>query len=208
ARVLPPRRLDREPLLSGPRLQGKADGGALRQRPGDDAELDGRPGAPRAEPPARRRRGRRIARRLRRGPARRGGARMSETASVQAPLRGMDGTDKGRVDLPEIFAERPREHLLYEAVQAQQASRRAGTHATKTRGLVSGGGTKPWRQKGTGRARAGSSRSPLWEGGGTIFGPQPRSYAYRLPASARRVALCAALSDRQRGGTLTVVEEI
>ena len=133
---------------------------------------------------------------------------MSETASVQAPLRGMDGTDKGRVDLPEIFAERPREHLLYEAVQAQQASRRAGTHATKTRGLVSGGGTKPWRQKGTGRARAGSSRSPLWEGGGTIFGPQPRSYAYRLPASARRVALCAALSDRQRGGTLTVVEEI
>lgn len=133
---------------------------------------------------------------------------MAESASVQAPLRDIKGADKGRVDLPPIFAERPREHLLYEVVQSQQASRRAGTHATKTRGLVSGGGTKPWRQKGTGRARAGSSRSPIWEGGGTVFGPQPRSYAYRLPSSARRVALCAALSDRQRSGALTVVEEI
>jgi large subunit ribosomal protein L4 len=133
---------------------------------------------------------------------------MSDAQNVQAPLRGMDGADKGAVDLPAIFAERARDHLVYEVVHMQQASRRAGTHATKTRGLVSGGGAKPWRQKGTGRARAGSSRSPIWEGGGTTFGPQPRSYAYRLPAKARRVALCAALSDRQRGGALTVIDEI
>jgi large subunit ribosomal protein L4 len=133
---------------------------------------------------------------------------MSEVANVAAPLRAMDGADKGTVELPVIFAERPREHLLFEVVQSQQASRRAGTHSTKTRGEVSGGGIKPWRQKGTGRARAGSIRSPIWEGGGTIFGPRPRDYSYRLPAKARRVALCAALSDRQRGGALTVVEEI
>jgi len=133
---------------------------------------------------------------------------MSEVANVAAPLRGMDGADQGTVELPVIFAERPREHLLFEVVQMQQASRRAGTHSTKTRGEVSGGGIKPWRQKGTGRARAGSIRSPIWEGGGTTFGPRPRDYSYRLPAKARRVALCAALSDRQRGGTLTVIEEI
>lgn len=133
---------------------------------------------------------------------------MSEVANVAAPLRGMDGADKGTLELPVIFAERPRDHLVFEVVQMQQASRRAGTHKTKTRGEVSGGGIKPWRQKGTGRARAGSIRSPIWEGGGTIFGPRPRDYSYRLPAKARRVALCAALSDRQRGGTLTVVEEI
>lgn len=132
----------------------------------------------------------------------------AQSQSVQAKIRGIDGSDKGAVDLPPIFAERARDHLVYEVVHMQQASRRAGTHATKTRGLVSGGGAKPWRQKGTGRARSGSSRSPIWEGGGTIFGPQPRSYAYRLPAKARRVAICAALSDRQRGGALTVVDEI
>jgi large subunit ribosomal protein L4 len=121
----------------------------------------------------------------------------------------MDGADQGSLELPaEIFAERPREHLLFEVVQMQQASRRAGTHATKTRGEVSGGGIKPWRQKGTGRARAGSIRSPIWEGGGTIFGPKPRDYSYRLPAKARRVAIRAALSDRQRTGQLTVIEEI
>ena len=132
----------------------------------------------------------------------------AQIEAIQVPLRGIDGSDKGAVDLPGIFAERARDHLLSEVVHSQQASRRAGTHATKTRGFVSGGGAKPWRQKGTGRARAGSSRSPLWEGGATLFGPQPRSYAYRLPAKARRVALCAALSDRQRGGTLTIVDEI
>ena len=128
--------------------------------------------------------------------------------SVKAPLRAIDGAAKGEIDLPEIFAEGPRDHLIYEVVRMQQAQRRAGTHATKTRHFVSGGGAKPWKQKGTGRARAGSSRSPLWEGGAVVFGPQPRDYSYSLPAKARKVAIKAALSDRQRLGALTIVEGI
>lgn len=113
----------------------------------------------------------------------------------------------GEVEIPASLVAGPvREHLLYEAVRSQLASRRAGTAATKTRGLVSGGGKKPWRQKGTGRARAGSTRSPVWAGGGTIFGPQPRSYAYRLPRTARRAALRAALAARHTAGTLLVVD--
>jgi large subunit ribosomal protein L4 len=93
-------------------------------------------------------------------------------------------------------------------VKMQQANRRAGTAATKTRGMVRGGGKKPWRQKGTGRARAGSTRSPIWVGGGTTFGPQPRSYAYRLPASARKAALRSALALKVRDGRLVVVDKI
>ena len=101
-----------------------------------------------------------------------------------------------------------RRHLLYETVKMQLANRRAGTAATKTRAFVSGGGKKPWRQKGTGRARAGSSRSPIWVGGATIFGPQPRDYSYRLPASARRSALRSALALKVRDGQLLVVDKI
>jgi large subunit ribosomal protein L4 len=101
-----------------------------------------------------------------------------------------------------------REHLLHEMVRAQRASRRAGTSATKTRGFVSGGGKKPWRQKGTGRARAGSTRSPIWAGGGTIFGPQPRDWSYRLPKSARRAALRSALASRHAADALVVVERL
>jgi large subunit ribosomal protein L4 len=127
---------------------------------------------------------------------------------LRAPVRGIDGGSKGDVALPGVFQEKPRDHLVYEVVHMQQASRRAGTHATKTRAFVSGGGAKPWRQKGTGRARAGSNRSPLWAGGATVFGPQPRDYGYRVPAKARRVALRAVLSDRQRNGSLTVVDAI
>ena len=112
------------------------------------------------------------------------------------------------MELPEIFAERPRDHLVYEVVRMQQASRRAGTHATKTRHFVSGGGAKPWKQKGTGRARAGSSRSPIWEGGAVVFGPHPRDYSYSLPAKARKVAIKAVLSDRQRNGDLTILDAI
>src|SRR5215475_11670153 len=86
------------------------------------------------------------------------------------------------VNLPaEVFGGPVRRHLLYETVRMQRANRRAGTASTKTRAFVSGGGKKPWRQKGTGRARAGSTRSPLWAGGAVIFGPQPRKYGYRLP---------------------------
>jgi large subunit ribosomal protein L4 len=98
--------------------------------------------------------------------------------------------------------------LLHEAVRMQLANRRLGTAATKTRGLISGGGRKPWRQKGTGRARSGSTRSPLWRHGGTIFGPQPRDYSYKMPKKAWRGALRLALSDRALSGKMVVVESL
>jgi large subunit ribosomal protein L4 len=132
----------------------------------------------------------------------------AEGAGLRAALRGSDGESRGEIDLPGLFAEKPREHLVYEVVHMQQASRRAGTHATKTRAFVSGGGAKPWRQKGTGRARSGSNRSPIWAGGAIVFGPQPRDYGYRVPAKARRIALRSVLADRQRSGALTVVDGI
>ena len=98
--------------------------------------------------------------------------------------------------------------LVHQAVVMQLASRRLGTHATKTRGLVRGGGRKPWRQKGTGRARSGSTRSPLWVGGGTVFGPQPRSYAFRMPKKQRRLAIKCALSDKVASGDFIVLEDL
>jgi len=108
----------------------------------------------------------------------------------------------------EIFAVKSRPHLLHQAVVMQLANRRAGTAATKSKGFVSGGGKKPWRQKGTGRARAGSIRSPIWVGGGTIFGPQPRDYSYRLPRKARRQALLSALSLKNGEGKIIVVDKL
>lgn len=108
----------------------------------------------------------------------------------------------------EIFGVKTRPRLLQQAVVMQMNNRRAGTASTKTRGLVRGGGKKPWRQKGTGRARAGSSRSPLWVGGGTIFGPQPRDYSYRMPRSARRAALRSALSLKNQEGKIIVLKNI
>jgi len=98
--------------------------------------------------------------------------------------------------------------LVHQAVVMQLASRRLGTHATKTRGLVRGGGRKPWRQKGTGRARSGSTRSPLWVGGGTAFGPQPRSYAFRMPKKQRRLAIKCALSDKVASGDFIVLDDL
>lgn len=98
--------------------------------------------------------------------------------------------------------------LLHDAVRMQLANRRSGTASTKTRGLISGGGRKPWRQKGTGRARAGSTRSPIWRHGGTIFGPQPRDYSYQIPKKAWRRALCLALSARARDGKVFVVQSL
>lgn len=97
--------------------------------------------------------------------------------------------------------------LLHEVVQMQRASMRQGTASTKTKGFVSGGGKKPWRQKGTGRARAGSSRSPIWRGGGTVFGPIPRSYAYSMPKKKARKALYSALSSKVEKQSLVVLEE-
>ncbi|HEX2228270.1 MAG TPA: 50S ribosomal protein L4 [Candidatus Binatia bacterium] len=108
----------------------------------------------------------------------------------------------------QIFKLKARPHLLHQTVLMQLANRRAGTAATKSRGFVRGGGKKPWRQKGTGRARAGSIRSPIWVGGGTIFGPQPRDYSYRMPRSARRTALLSALSLKHQEGKLIVVDKL
>jgi len=107
-----------------------------------------------------------------------------------------------------VFAAEVKEHLFYDVIRMQLNRRRAGTHSTKTRAEVSGGGKKPWKQKGTGRARAGSSRSPIWRGGAIVFGPQPRSYEYRLPASTRRHALASALAQKARDGQLKVVDRI
>lgn len=115
----------------------------------------------------------------------------------------------GKVSLPDaVYAREFNRHLLYEAVRAYLATARRGTHATKNRVDVSGGGKKPWKQKGTGRSRHGSTRSPLWRHGGTIFGPQPRDYSYALPKRARRVALASALSDKLREGKLLVVDAV
>src|SRR5918996_1691027 len=107
---------------------------------------------------------------------------------------------------PEVFGVRVNEHLLYEAVKQYQAGARAGTHATKNRALVSGSGRKPWRQKGTGRARVGETRTPLWRHGGTVFGPQPRDYSYDMPKKARAAALRSALSQRAAEGSLKIVD--
>src|SRR5437763_3931145 len=107
----------------------------------------------------------------------------------------------GELTLPvDLFSAPVRKHLLWETVNMQRANRRAGTHATKTRAFVRGGGKKPWKQKGTGRARAGSIRSPLWPGGATVFGPQPRDYSYRMPRSARLAALRTALAAKAKDG--------
>ncbi len=96
--------------------------------------------------------------------------------------------------------------LVHETVRAEQAARRRGTASTKTRGQVRGGGAKPWKQKGTGRARAGSSRSPIWTGGGTVFGPQPRGYTFKVNRKARRVALRSALSVHAERGSVAVFD--
>lgn len=108
----------------------------------------------------------------------------------------------------EIFGVEVNEAAIHDTVVMQLANRRQGTVATKTRGLVRGGGRKPWRQKGTGRARHGSIRSPLWVGGGTIFGPTPRSYKYRIPKKVRRLALKSALSAKVGSGELVVLDSL
>ncbi|MGE4192632.1 MAG: 50S ribosomal protein L4 [Pseudodesulfovibrio sp.] len=115
----------------------------------------------------------------------------------------------GDIELaPEVFEVEIMPEILNQVVRAQRASQRQGTHATKTRGLKSGGGRKPWRQKGTGRARAGSTRSPLWRGGAVLFGPQPRDYAFKVNKKVRKLALKMALSSRVSEEKMTVVKSI
>ncbi|MDR2974902.1 MAG: 50S ribosomal protein L4 [Propionibacteriaceae bacterium] len=124
-------------------------------------------------------------------------------------VRGVDGKKASTVTLPEaIFGRNVNIPLIHQVVVAQLAAARQGTHSTKTRGEVRGGGIKPWRQKGTGRARQGSRRAPQWAGGGAVFGPQPRSYAQRTPKKMIAQALCSALSDRVADGKLFVVDTI
>jgi len=114
-----------------------------------------------------------------------------------------------RCELPAAVFEAPvKGHLLHEVVRMQLAKRRQGTADTKGRSEVSGGGKKPWKQKGTGRARAGTTRSPLWRHGGTTFGPHPRSYAFQVPKAVRRQALCAALTTKAQAGAIRIVESL
>jgi len=127
------------------------------------------------------------------------------TRSLQR--RDVNGTLLGEVELaPEIFGIEPNVAVLHQVVTAQLAAARAGTHSTRTRAEVRGGGSKPWRQKGTGRARQGSSSSPLWTGGGIALGPKPRSYVQRTPKKMVRLALCSALSDRAAESKVALVD--
>ena len=126
-----------------------------------------------------------------------------------AAVYDMTNTKVGDIELSEdIFGVEINEGLVHQALVMQLASQRLGTHSTKTRGEVRGGGKKPWRQKGTGRARAGSRRSPLWRGGGTIFGPHPRKYAFSMPRKQRRLALKCVLTDKLNEGNLIVLDKL
>jgi large subunit ribosomal protein L4 len=135
--------------------------------------------------------------------------RKENRSPVKLPLYSAAHEKVGELEVAgAVFGRDGDVSLLHEAVRMQLANRRAGTASTKTKGLISGGGRKPWRQKGTGRARAGSTRSPIWRHGGTIFGPQPRDYSYKMPKKAWRAALCLAISDRAKNGRLFVVESL
>ena len=119
------------------------------------------------------------------------------------------GAQTGEIELNDsVFGVEVNEAVMRQAVLRQLANQRLGTHSTKTRGVVRGGGRKPWKQKGTGRARVGSTRSPLWVGGGTVWGPHPRSYEQKMPRKARRLAVKSALSDKVNTNELFVLDEI
>lgn len=124
-------------------------------------------------------------------------------------LYNIAGQETGEIELNDsVFGVDYNEAVIHQAVVRQMANERLGTHATKTRGLVRGGGKKPWKQKGPGRARVGSIRSPLWVGGGTVFGPTPRSHAKDMPRKARQLAVKSALSEKLRANELIVIDAI
>ena len=124
-------------------------------------------------------------------------------------LYNIAGQETGEIELNDsVFGVDYNEAVIHQAVVRQMANERLGTHATKTRGLVRGGGKKPWKPKGTGRARVGSIRSPLWVGGGTVFGPTPRSHAKDMPRKARQLAVKSALSEKLRANELIVIDAI
>lgn len=124
-------------------------------------------------------------------------------------LYNQAGSSVGEIELNDsVFGIQPNEKVLFDAVIMQRASLRQGTHKTKIRSEVAGGGRKPWRQKGTGRARQGSIRSPQWRGGGTVFGPTPRSYSYKLPKKVRRLAIKSALSTKVIEDNILVLDNL
>jgi large subunit ribosomal protein L4 len=128
---------------------------------------------------------------------------------MQLDVVNSENQKVGTVDLrDEVFGGRVNADLIWESVVHENASKRRGTHATKNRAIVSGSGKKPWKQKGTGRARVGSVRNPLWRHGGTVFGPQPRSYDFHLPKKVQIGALRAALAQKMNDGALVVVDEL
>jgi large subunit ribosomal protein L4 len=134
---------------------------------------------------------------------------VAATEKASATVYDREGKESGQLELPEgIFNAPINAAVLHQAVKRQQANDRQGTHETKTRGDVSGGGRKPWKQKGTGRARQGSTRAPQWRHGGVVFGPHPRSYEEKMPRKQRRLALRVALSVKSKEGAVRVVEEI
>jgi large subunit ribosomal protein L4 len=128
---------------------------------------------------------------------------------VTLPVRTVGGKAAGTVELPaEVFEAPINVHVMHRVVRAQQAAARAGTHSTRTRAQVRGGGKKPWRQKGTGRARQGSIRAPQWTGGGVVFGPHPRDYRQRINKKEKVLALRSALTDRRAGGNLVILDAL
>ncbi len=128
---------------------------------------------------------------------------------LKIKIKNIHCDDVSEMDLPEEIFDYPlKEHLIYEAVKNFRANQRRGTACTKTRGNVSGSGRKLWRQKGTGRARVGSIRSPLWRSGGTTFGPKPRDYSYKMPKKAKQNALKSVLSDKMRNERIWVIDTI
>ncbi|PLR65783.1 50S ribosomal protein L4 [Bacillus sp. UMB0893] len=124
-------------------------------------------------------------------------------------LLNQGGSNVGEIELNDsVFGIEPNQHVLFEAVIMQRASLRQGNHKVKNRSEVRGGGRKPWKQKGTGRARQGSIRSPQWRGGGIVFGPTPRSYSYKLPKKVRRLAIKSALSSKVQENNVLVLEDL
>src|SRR5690606_636199 len=190
----PSPRLDRAAQVPGPRLQGQAHGRPLRRRARDHRGPRDRRGPPRGQPDPRQGRGARPERRARRGPG------LEEEGELMAVTIDVIGSDrKVTLDLPE-----PKESVLHEVVAWQLAKRRRGTAATKTRGMMSGSTATIWPQKGTGRARHGDRKAPIFVGGGTVFGPQPRDYSYTLPKRVRRLGLKMAIAARANAGKLTL----
>lgn len=128
---------------------------------------------------------------------------------MQVEVRNLAGEVTGQLELSDfVFGIEPHIEVMHQALVRQHANKRQGTHSTKTRGEVRGGGRKPWRQKGTGRARQGSTRAPHWKGGGAVWGPKPRDYTQAMPKRMRRLALRSALSAKAREGQLLIIEDL